>query len=83
MSRESIFDPRGNQTEHSGSTFTPPRADNNSHMPPDVIDGEVGPQEDSDLQKLAQAVDESEAERLNDLSTGKTDPDDAARDEAP
>ena len=38
----SIFDPDGGETEQSGSTFTGPHADNISHMPRDVIDGEVG-----------------------------------------
>ena len=63
MSRESIFDPRGNQTEHSGSTFLGPRADNNSHLPPDVSDGEVGEREKTDLEKLAQANAEIDRER--------------------
>jgi hypothetical protein len=60
MARESIFDPEGNQTEHSGSTFMGPRADNNSHLPPDISDGEVSEREKTDLEKLAQA----NAERL-------------------
>ena len=55
MPRESIFDPEGHQTEHSGSTFMGPRADNLSHLPPDVSDGEVGEREKADLEKLAQA----------------------------
>jgi len=55
MARESIFDPEGHQTEHSGSIFMGPRADNLSHLPPDVSDGEVDEREKSDLEKLAQA----------------------------
>lgn len=37
----SIFDPEGGETEHSGSTFTGPAADNDSQMPVDVVDGKV------------------------------------------
>lgn len=37
----SIFDPTGGETEHSGSTHGPARADNNSHMPPSAVDGDV------------------------------------------
>jgi hypothetical protein len=55
MPRESIFDPEGNQTEHSGSRYMGPRADNISHLPADVSDGEVGGREKTDLEKLAQA----------------------------
>lgn len=62
MTRESIFDPEGHQTEHSGSTFTPERADNRSHMPPDVVDGEVSEEEAADLEKLADADAGAEAE---------------------
>ena len=63
MSRESIFDPEGNQTEHSGSRYMGPRADNLSHLPPDISDGEVGEEEAADLEKLARAVDDDRAER--------------------
>jgi hypothetical protein len=63
MPRESIFDPGGQQTEHSGSTFMGPRADNISHLPPDVSDGEVGEREKTDLEKLAQANGERDRER--------------------
>ena len=38
----SIFDPSGGETERSGSTFLGPSADNISHLPPDVTDGETG-----------------------------------------
>ena len=61
MARESIFDAEGNQTEHSGSTFMGARADNLSHLPPDVSDGEVDEREKSDLEKLAQANAERES----------------------
>ena len=75
MTRDSIFDPEGSETEHSGSTFTPPRADNNSHLPPDISDGKVSEEEAADLDKLAEAADEPAEERLRDLADGKTDPD--------
>jgi hypothetical protein len=78
MSRGSIFDPSGEQTEHSGSTFTGPRADNNSHMPPDVVDGKAGDDEVADLEKLARANEEIERER----QTDKTAPDNIPQDTA-
>ena len=62
MSRESIFDPEGHQTEHSGSRYMGPRADNLSHLPPDISDGEVSEEESADLEKLAEAVDDDRAE---------------------
>jgi len=63
MPRDSIFDPEGGQTEHSGDRYMGPRADNLSHMPPDVVDGEVSDEEAADLEKLAQAKDEFEQEK--------------------
>jgi hypothetical protein len=44
-----------------------PRADNLSHVPPDVADGEVGEREKTDLEKLAQA----NAERGQEETAGK------------
>ena len=44
----SIFDPDGGETEQSGSTFLGPHADNISHMPPDVTDGDAAPDADAD-----------------------------------
>jgi hypothetical protein len=41
----SIFDPNSGETERSGSRFTPPDANQISQMPPDVVDGEVEPEE--------------------------------------
>ena len=64
MSRDSIFNPEGGQTEHSGSTFMGPQADNISQMPPDVVDGEVSEDEAKDLEKLAESADQSDAQRL-------------------
>ena len=75
MSRESIFNPDGPETEHSGSTFLGPRADNNSHLPPDLADGEVSPEESADLEKLANAADERPEQRLEELADGKANPD--------
>jgi hypothetical protein len=63
MPRDSIFDPEGGQTEHSGSRYMGPRADQDSHMPPSVTDGKVSEEEAADLEKLAQANDEHEEER--------------------
>ena len=40
MTRSS-FDPRGGQTERSGSRNLGPDAQNNSHMPPDLTQAEV------------------------------------------
>jgi hypothetical protein len=72
MSRGSIFDPEGEQTEHSGSRYTGPRADNVSHMPPDVVDGKVNPEEAADLEELAA---EEDVERQRDEESLKNDPD--------
>ncbi len=36
-----IFDPTGGDTERSGAQFSPPEAQQISHMPPDVEDGVV------------------------------------------
>jgi hypothetical protein len=63
MPRDSIFDPEGTQTEHSGNRYMGPRADQDSHMPPSVIDGEVSEEEAVDLEKLAEAEEEVEGER--------------------
>lgn len=56
----SIFDPGGGETEHSGQAFTPPKADQTSQMPPDLVNGEVGEEEAADLEKLANRDDASE-----------------------
>ncbi|HZL36520.1 MAG TPA: hypothetical protein VFC78_14470 [Tepidisphaeraceae bacterium] len=41
----SIFDPNGGETEQSGTRNMGPAAENISHMPPDVVDGEVSGEE--------------------------------------
>ena len=76
MSRGSIFDPEGEQTEHSGTRFMGPRADNISHMPPDVVDGKVSPEEAEDLEELEAANEEVERQR-----DAKTNPEDEGIDE--
>ena len=45
----SIFDPGGGETEQSGSPFLGPHADNISHMPPDVVDGNPDADPEDDL----------------------------------
>jgi hypothetical protein len=67
MPRDSIFDPEGTQTEHSGNTFMGPRADQDSHMPPGIVDGKADPDQ---LDELARANEVVEAERQE-----KLDPD--------
>jgi hypothetical protein len=59
---ESIFDPTGPETEHSGTRYMGPKADNDSHMPPDVTDGKVdeedleaAPDEDPQTEQIADA----------------------------
>jgi hypothetical protein len=75
MARDSIFDPDGFDTEQSGSTFLGPRADNISHLPPDLADGEVSPEEAAELEKLANATDRPPDRRLEEFADGKVDPD--------
>ena len=55
----SIFDPTGGETERSGSRNLGPAADNISHMPPDVVDGEVSEEEAADIEALAADTDEA------------------------
>lgn len=57
---ESIFDPTGPETEHSGSRNLGPEAGNNSHMPPDLTDGKIepdpaAPDEDAETKQIADA----------------------------
>ena len=68
MPRDSIFDPEGTQTEHSGNRYMGPRADQDSHMPPSIVDGKVEPEEDADLDEIARANEELEAERGDKLN---------------
>jgi hypothetical protein len=51
----SIFDPGGRETERSGSTFRSQEADNRSHLPPSVSDGEVSPEEQAEADAVADA----------------------------
>jgi hypothetical protein len=55
----SIFDPTGLDTERSGSRNLGPDAANISHMPPDVIDGEVSDEEVQDVEGAAISAQES------------------------
>ena len=59
----SIFDPGGEETEHSGSRNLGPDAANISRLPPDVVDGKVedespGGSDNPDLEQLAEAADD-------------------------
>lgn len=63
---ESIFDPTGPETEHSGSRNLGPEAINNSHMPPNVMDGVIdadldAPDEDTETESIAEVEREREA----------------------
>ena len=55
----SIFDPTGPDTERSGSRNLGPDAANLSHMPPDVIDGEVSDEEVQDVEGAAVSAQEA------------------------
>jgi len=63
----SIFDPTGGETERSGSRFTGPEAENISHMPPDVVDGEV---EDDEAKSQDQSQDQLTAGEEDDAEAG-------------
>lgn len=60
---ESIFDPTGPETEHSGTRNLGPDAANNSHMPPEVTDGTA---EEEDLK---QADEDPETEEIAEAET--------------
>ena len=67
---ESIFDPSGPETEHSGTRNLGPEAINNSHMPPDVTDGDAEPDpnaadEEADTDQIAKAEVDRERENLD------------------
>ena len=70
----SIFDPTGGETERSGSTHLGPAADNISHMPPDVTDGEAaaddaGEADRADERPQSLATDSAEvARRLGEMT---------------
>ena len=63
----SIFDPTG-EPERSGSTHLGPAADNVSHMPPDVVDGDVGSDEVESLEAGAGSASEPAAEGPIDMA---------------
>ncbi|HSU67612.1 MAG TPA: hypothetical protein VLJ39_12125 [Tepidisphaeraceae bacterium] len=76
---QSIFDPGGDQTERSGSNrYMGPAADNDSRMPPDVVDGDVdaedveaAPDENAETEAIAdveaQVAREDESESQSEL----------------
>ena len=73
---DSIFDPTGPQTEHSGTRNLGPDARDAAQMPPDAIDGKVQPDpdradEDSDTRQIAEA--EAQRDREGEQSN-KTQP---------
>ena len=70
---DSIFDPNGPLTEHSGTRNLGPQADNDSHMPPDVVDGVAvndpdAPDEDAETEEIAAAEDEVRRDKDPDKS---------------
>ena len=52
-----------------------PRADNISHLPPDIADGEVSEEEAQDLERLAESADQPPEQRLEEFAEDKTRPD--------
>jgi hypothetical protein len=65
---DSIFDPTGPQTEHSGTRNLGPDAANLSHLPPDLADGKVAPDpnqpdEDPETEQIARAEGEVDSDR--------------------
>ena len=54
----SIFDPTGGETERSGSRNLGPDAANNSHMPPDIVDGDISQEEISEARADGKVVDD-------------------------
>jgi len=67
---ESIFDPTGPETEHSGTRNLGPDAINNSHLLPEATDGAAGQDaqeadEDADTDQIAEAERQHEAGNLN------------------
>ena len=64
----SIFDPASGETERSGSRNLGPDAANISHVPPDVVDGNVeqqasGASDNPDLEQISDAADDQRRER--------------------
>jgi hypothetical protein len=64
----SIFDPDGGETERSGSRNLGPDAANISHVPPDVVDGNVqeepaGGSDNPDLEQISKAAYEERGRR--------------------
>ena len=75
----SIFDPGGGETERSGSTHLGPEASNASRMPPSIVDGEAGADQDATLEAIDRADDtpapmaadaDEAARRLREMTSG-------------
>jgi hypothetical protein len=58
MTRNSIFDPESEETEHSGNRNMGPAADNDSHMPPTVVDGKVSQEEVAEQEPAGEGLQE-------------------------
>jgi len=58
----SIFDPSGDETEHSGSRFSPQDAKQSSKMPPNLVDREV-PEAEEEQADREQKPPEADADR--------------------
>ena len=77
----SIFDPDSGETERSGSTFRSEEAQNRSHLPRDVADGEVSDEERADAEAAADADAEERSSEERVVDIPKTDPDAEPRDQ--
>ena len=75
----SIFDPGGGETERSGSTHLGPEAGNASRMPPSIVDGEAGADQEATLEAIDRADDtpapmaadaDEAAQRLREMTEG-------------
>ena len=67
---ESIFDPTGPETEHSGTRNLGPEAGNISHMPPEIIEADAAEDGGSALDEDAQTEQIAKAEREANQSHG-------------
>ena len=66
----SIFDPTGPETEHSGNIFSGPAADENSHMPADVVDGKVSDEEVAEHEAAVESQDDPNAFATPEVALG-------------
>jgi hypothetical protein len=77
----SIFDPGGGDTERSGSTFGTEAAENRSHVPPEMVDGEVSDQERADGESAEEGTTHALAPEQRLAEMQKTNPDTVPSDE--